>query len=81
MILDEATSNLDSVSEKLIKDALNLLMEGKTVFVIAHRLSTVQKADRVVVLEKGKIVEMGTHDELLSKDTLYKKLYDLQFKV
>ncbi len=79
LILDEATSHLDSVSEQLIKDALYILMEGKTSFVIAHRLSTVQKADKVVVLEKGRIVEVGTHNSLLKSDTLYKKLYDLQF--
>ncbi len=79
LILDEATSHLDSVSEQLIKDALYVLMEGKTSFVIAHRLSTVQKADRIVVLEKGRIVEVGTHNFLLKSDTLYKKLYDLQF--
>lgn len=81
LILDEATSQLDSESEKLVKEAFYNLMEGKTVFVIAHRLSTVQKADRIVVMEKGKIVESGTHLELLSKDNLYKKLYDLQFNV
>ncbi len=81
LILDEATSHLDSASEQLIKEALYTLMEGKTSFVIAHRLSTVQKADRVVVLEKGKIIETGTHNTLLKQDTLYKKLYDLQFNV
>jgi len=79
LILDEATSHLDSVSEQLIKEALYTLMEGKTSFIIAHRLSTVQKADRVIVLQRGKIVEMGTHETLLKADTLYKKLYDLQF--
>ena len=79
LILDEATSHLDSVSEQLIKEALYTLMEGKTSFIIAHRLSTVQKADRVVVLQRGKIVETGTHKTLLKTDTLYKKLYDLQF--
>ena len=79
LILDEATSHLDSVSEQLIKEALYTLMEGKTSFVIAHRLSTVQKADRVAVLEKGRIIEIGTHNSLLKSDTLYKKLYDLQF--
>jgi subfamily B ATP-binding cassette protein MsbA len=81
LILDEATSQLDSQSEKLVKDAFYNLMEGKTVFVIAHRLSTVQKADRIIVIEKGKIVETGTHLQLLSANTLYKKLYDLQFNV
>ncbi|MDP2924068.1 MAG: ABC transporter transmembrane domain-containing protein [Candidatus Omnitrophota bacterium] len=81
LILDEATSQLDSESERLVKEAFYNLMEGKTVFVIAHRLSTVQKADRIVVIEKGQIVETGTHTELLSANTLYKKLYDLQFNV
>jgi len=79
LILDEATSHLDSVSEQLIKEALYRLMKGKTSFVIAHRLSTVQKADKVVVFQKGKIVEVGTHQTLLEADSLYKKLYDLQF--
>jgi ABC-type multidrug transport system fused ATPase/permease subunit len=81
LILDEATSQLDSQSEKLVKDAFYNLMEGKTVFVIAHRLSTVQRADKIVVMEKGQIVETGSHLELLSRDTLYKKLYELQFNV
>jgi len=81
LILDEATSNLDSASEQLIKEALGVLMKGKTSFVIAHRLSTVQKADKVVVFQKGKIVEVGTHQTLLKADSLYKKLYDLQFSV
>ncbi|UCC95606.1 MAG: ATP-binding cassette domain-containing protein [Candidatus Omnitrophota bacterium] len=81
LILDEATSQLDSASEQLIKDALYSLMEGKTVFVIAHRLSTVQKANRIVVIEKGQIVEQGTHSFLISKGSLYKKLYELQFNV
>jgi len=81
LILDEATSQLDSQSEKLVKDAFYNLMEGRTVFVIAHRLSTVQKANRIVVIEKGSIVESGTHEELLDRDSLYKKLYELQFNV
>jgi subfamily B ATP-binding cassette protein MsbA len=81
LILDEATSQLDSESEKLLKEALYVLMRGKTVFVIAHRLSTVQKADRIVVMEKGRIVETGTHSFLIQKDSLYKKLYELQFNV
>jgi subfamily B ATP-binding cassette protein MsbA len=79
LILDEATSQLDSQSEKLVKDALYNLMEGKTVFVIAHRLSTVQKANRIIVIEKGSIIESGTHEELLEGDSLYRKLYELQF--
>ncbi len=81
LILDEATSNLDTASEKLIKEALYTLMEGKTAFVIAHRLSTVQKANRIAVLEKGKIAEIGTHSDLINRDTLYKKLHNLQFQV
>lgn len=79
LILDEATSHLDSVSEQLIKDALYVLMEGKTSFVIAHRLSTIQKADRIAVLDKGRIAEVGTHQQLLKANSLYKKFYDLQF--
>jgi len=79
LILDEATSHLDSVSEKLIKEALYTLMQGKTSFIIAHRLSTVQKADKVVVFDKGKIIEVGTHQTLIEANSMYKKLYDLQF--
>ena len=79
LILDEATSSLDSESEKLIKDALKVLMKGKTVFVIAHRLSTIIDMDRILVLEKGHIVEEGSHADLVAKDGgLYKKLWDLQ---
>lgn len=81
LILDEATSQLDSVSERFIKEALSVLMEGKTTFVIAHRLSTVEKADLIIVLEKGKIVETGTHNSLVSGDTAYKKLYEFQFNI
>ncbi len=81
LILDEATSNLDTASEKLIKQALETLMAGKTTIVIAHRLSTVQKADKIIVLDKGRIVETGTHQQLLGKDSLYKKLYNLQFSL
>lgn len=81
LILDEATSQLDSEAEELIKHALYNLMQGKTTLVIAHRLSTVQQADCIVVMEKGRIVEEGSHTALLSQDTLYKKLYELQFNV
>ncbi|UCG35160.1 MAG: ATP-binding cassette domain-containing protein [Candidatus Omnitrophota bacterium] len=81
LILDEATSQLDSSSEQLIKEALYNLMKGKTTFVIAHRLSTVQKADKIVVMDKGRIAEEGDHTSLISRKSLYKKLYDLQFNV
>ena len=78
LILDEATSALDTESEAMVQKALDTLMENRTTFVIAHRLSTVQKADRIIVLEKGGIVEMGTHEELLKNGGIYRKLYDLQ---
>lgn len=78
LILDEATSSLDSHSEGLIQQALNNLMKGKTVIVIAHRLSTIRKMDRIIVIDKGKIVDEGTHNTLLKKDSLYKKLWKLQ---
>jgi ATP-binding cassette subfamily B protein len=79
LILDEATSSLDSHSESLIQDALQKLIQNKTTIVIAHRLSTIRQMDRIIVLEKGKIIEDGTHDELSKKESgLYKKLWDLQ---
>lgn len=78
LILDEATSSLDSESEKYIKDALKVLMKGKTVFVIAHRLSTVVDMDRILVLEKGKIIQEGSHTDLIAGEGLYKRLWDLQ---
>ncbi len=81
LILDEATSALDAESERLIQDALEHLMEGRTVFVIAHRLSTVRRADRIVVLEHGVVRELGTHTELLAADGAYRRLYELQFDV
>lgn len=80
LILDEATSSLDSESEKLVQEALETLMLGRTTFVIAHRLSTVRRADRIVVLDRGLIVEQGAHDQLLAKGGLYKQLHDLQFR-
>ncbi len=81
LILDEATSALDSESEALVQEALERLMEGRTVFIIAHRLSTVRKSDRILVIEKGQIVESGSHEELLDVQGRYAKLYTKQFSV
>lgn len=80
LILDEATSALDNESERQVQTSLELLMAGRTTLVIAHRLSTVQKADRIVVLDAGKIVEQGRHEELLAMDGLYASLYRMQFR-
>lgn len=80
LVLDEATSALDTESEKLVQQALDKLMIGRTSFVIAHRLSTVQRADMIVVLDKGRIVEQGTHNELLASGGLYSTLYQVQFR-
>ena len=79
MILDEATSALDSESEKLVQEALDVLMQGRTTFVIAHRLSTIVRADKIVVMENGEIKEIGTHSELISMNGIYKNLYDIQY--
>jgi subfamily B ATP-binding cassette protein MsbA len=78
LILDEATSSLDTESERLVQDALSKVMSQRTSIVIAHRLSTIQHADEIVVLQKGQIIERGTHDELIALDGIYKKLTDLQ---
>jgi len=78
MLLDEATSALDTESEKLVQDALNNLMKNRTSLIIAHRLSTIQNADLILVLESGKVVQQGTHQELLNQDGLYKRLINMQ---
>jgi subfamily B ATP-binding cassette protein MsbA len=78
MILDEATSALDTESEKLVQDALQKMMQNRTSLVIAHRLSTIKSADEIIVLDKGKVVERGTHKALLAQNGVYKKLIELQ---
>jgi subfamily B ATP-binding cassette protein MsbA len=80
LILDEATSSLDSESEALIQDGLRALRRGRTTFVIAHRLSTIRSADQILVLEAGEIIERGTHDELLAAGGRYRTLYDKQYR-
>ena len=79
LILDEATSALDSESEALVQEALERLMQDRTVFIIAHRLATVRRATRILVLEQGKIMESGTHQELLEKGDRYAQFYAQQF--
>ena len=78
LVMDEATANIDTETEQLIQDALKTMMEGRTTIMVAHRLSTIQHADNIIVLHKGKIRESGTHQQLLRKDGIYKKLYELQ---
>jgi len=80
LILDEATSSVDTETESLIQDALKVLLRGRTAIVIAHRLSTVQNVDEILVLHKGRIRERGTHAELLARRGLYWRLYQLQYK-
>ena len=78
LILDEATSALDTESERLVQDALTNLMKNRTSLVIAHRLSTIQHADEILVMEKGEVIERGSHSELIAQNGVYKKLTDMQ---
>ena len=78
--MDEATSHLDSLSEALIQDALQRVMKGRTSMVIAHRLSTILAADKILVMDKGRLVETGTHESLLANGGLYASLYETQFR-
>ncbi len=81
LILDEATSSIDTRTEKLIEKGMDSLMEGRTVFVIAHRLSTVRNAKAIMVLDQGRIIERGSHDELIAQEGTYYKLYTGQFEL
>lgn len=80
LVLDEATSSIDTESEKLIQNAIDILTKGRTSIIIAHRLATIQKADKIIVMDKGEIIEVGNHQELLKQNGQYKRLFELQFK-
>lgn len=80
LLLDEATSSLDNESELLVQDALSKLMRNRTTLIIAHRLSTVRIAHRIAVLDKGRVIELGTHEHLMARQGLYAKLYEMQFR-
>ena len=80
LILDDATSSVDTETESLIQEALDVLMEGRTSIIVAHRLSTIKHVDRIIVMHHGEIREVGSHQELLAQDGIYRKLYELQYK-
>ena len=81
LILDEATSSIDTRTERQIQDAFDIMMQGRTTFVVAHRLSTIKKADIIIVMKDGHIIEQGNHQELLEKQGFYHHLYYSQFDV
>jgi ATP-binding cassette subfamily B protein len=81
LILDDSTSSVDTETEAEIREALNQLMENRTTFIIAHRIQSVMNADLIVVLDKGGIIQMGTHEELVAQDGMYRKIYDIQTRV
>ncbi len=81
LVLDDATSSVDTETEALIREALERLMEGRTSFIIAHRIQTIMRADKILVLDKGRIVQQGAHRELIQQDGLYKQIYELQAQV
>ena len=81
LILDEATSSIDTRTELKIQDAFNIMMKGRTSFIVAHRLSTIKNADKIIVMNEGHIIEQGNHEELLRKKGFYYRLYNSQFSI